>query len=98
MPWDELKTDPEKLTAESAATRMAMGRYAILKASGKTAEALGALEAGKSRLATNSRFLRQLNMEIAAGKLVGSPAPAIQRERGYGEFPGLAACKGKVVL
>lgn len=97
-PWGEFATPPEKNLADAAAARIAIGRSAVLRTQGKSAEALAALEDGKKRLSSGSRYARQIDMQVTADKLVGSPAPAIVRERGYGDFPGLAACKGKVVL
>jgi thiol-disulfide isomerase/thioredoxin len=98
IPWTEFTTDTEKNMADNAAVRLALARSEVLTSQGKSAEAMVALEEGKKHLAPSSRFLRQLDMKIAASKLVGSQAPALVRDRGYGDFPGLAACKGKVVL
>ena len=97
-PWSEFTTDQEKRMADSAAVGLATGRSEALKSMGKTTEALAALEEGKKRLTPNSPYVKQLDMQLTAARLIGAPAPAIVRERGYGDFPGLAACKGKVVL
>ena len=98
VPWDDLKTGREKQQADSVLFTLASGRADILNSKGKAPEALAALEEGRKRLAPSSPAIRMFDMQITAAKLIGAPAPAIVRERGYGEFPGLAACKGKVVL
>jgi thiol-disulfide isomerase/thioredoxin len=97
-PWTEYSTPQEKKTAESAAFGIASGRAEVLTAKGRQAEALEALDEGKKHLPSGSPYIRALDMQITAAKLPGTPAPTIVRERGYGDFPGLAACKGKVVL
>ena len=83
---------------EAATYRLATSRAEILTGDGKTDEAIAALQGAKNRLPAGSRYIRPIEAQLVAAKLVGAPAPAIVRERGYGDFPGLAACKGKVVL
>ena len=98
IPFDKMTTEQDKQAAETAIVQLALGRNEILAASGDTAAALKALEAGAARLGPDSRMARQLTGKLTQAKLIGAPAPEIKKERGYGEFESLAAWRGKVIV
>jgi hypothetical protein len=89
---------PEKSAAESAIVQIAMGRSDLLNRQGKKDEALAALEMGKAKLPSDSRMMRSLDSKIKLAKIVGTPAPALKQDRGYGNFKSLDEYKGKVVV
>ena len=98
VPFDKMTDARDKAAAENAIVQIALGRYDILKAKGDDAAALKALEDGVAKLGPDNRMARQLVGKINQSKLIGSPAPEIKKERGYGQFDSLAALRGKVVV
>jgi thiol-disulfide isomerase/thioredoxin len=98
VPFDQLKTPQELNSADSVVFGFAGARAEILDKNGKRAQALAALEEGKKHLSPNSRYAKAFVAKTNFITIVGNPAPALKRERGYGEFTGLDAYKGKVVV
>ncbi len=98
IPFDKMTDAQEKPAAESAIVQIALGRFDLLKAKGDDAAALKVLEDAVAKLGSDNRMARQLVGKINQSKLIGSPAPEIKKERGYGEFESLAALRGKVVV
>ncbi|MFM9873548.1 MAG: TlpA family protein disulfide reductase [Fimbriimonadaceae bacterium] len=60
--------------------------------------AIGVLDAGLADSRIPDANKRSLKMSKTRLGLMGSPAPAINSERGYGTYPGLDGLKGKVVV
>jgi hypothetical protein len=89
---------PEKMTAEIAIMQIAQGRSALLEKAGKKDEALSALQTGIEKLPKGSRYAKSLESKIKLAKIVGTPAPALKVDRGYGGFKSLDDYKGKVVV
>jgi thiol-disulfide isomerase/thioredoxin len=98
VPFDRMTTGTDKEVAEQARVRLATGRADLLNGAGKHAEALAALRAARQKLADGSPAVRQLDTMLKQAALVGSVAPPLARERGYGDFAGLESLRGKVVL
>lgn len=73
-------------------------RAELLSDAGRKAEALKALDDFMATLDATAPARRQANGARVQMSLPGAPAPAITFERGYGEFKGLEALKGKVVI
>ena len=98
VPFDKLQSPQEKMQADSAIVGVASGRADLLKRLGKSSEIIPTLEAAKKRLSENSRYARSLDSMIKQNRLIGSPAPELKRDRGYGQFTSLESLRGKVVL
>jgi thiol-disulfide isomerase/thioredoxin len=99
VPFDQLKTPQEISSGDSAIYSIAIARADLLDKEGKQPEALATLEEGIKRLSPSSgRLATTLKSKANFIKVVGSPAPPLKRERGYGEFASLDAYKGKVVV
>ncbi len=98
VPFDQLKTPQELNTADSLIYTIGGSRADLLNKEGHRAEALAALEDAKKRLSPNSRYARYFTAKTNFITVIGSPAPVLKRERGYGEFTSLDAYKGKVVV
>ncbi|MBM3493150.1 MAG: TlpA family protein disulfide reductase [Armatimonadetes bacterium] len=98
VPFDKMTTPQDKQASESAIVQIAMGRHDLLKAKGDEKGALVPLEDAIKKLGADHRMARQLVGKINQAKLVGSVAPEIKKERGYGQFDSLAAWRGRVVV
>jgi thiol-disulfide isomerase/thioredoxin len=98
IPFDKMTAPQDKQAAESAIVQIAMGRHDLLVAKGDEKGALVPLEEALKKLGADNRAARPLVGKINQAKIVGSPAPEIMKERGYGQFDSLAALKGKVVV
>jgi hypothetical protein len=98
VPFNNLKTNEEKQIAEYAVANIASGRADILSKAGRKDEALAVLEKGMKQFAPDSRWRKSLESKIKLAKLPGSPAPPLKSERSYGDFKGLEALRGKVVM
>ena len=98
VPFADFKTDQEKNMAETVVVYTATSRSDLLTRLGKRDEALAALESAKGRLSVGSRMLGSLEGKIVQARLPGSPAPELKAAQNIGDFAGLAALKGKVVL
>lgn len=97
-PFDAMTTQQEQAAAEMAIVQIALARADLLMGVGDQKAAVAALEAGKKRLAADSRSLRRLDAKLKQTALIGQPAPELKKDRQYGEFESLAALKGKVVV
>lgn len=73
-------------------------RAELLMDAGRKDEAIKALDTFIGTLDEGSPVRRQANGARVQMSLPGMAAPAITFERGYGEFKGLDALKGKVVI
>lgn len=89
---------PERMWGEMAIVQIAQARAGLLEKQGKKHESLSALTIAIEKLPPDSRNRKQLESKIRLAKLVGSPAPEVVQERGYGDFKGLDSLKGKVVV
>lgn len=94
VPFDQLTPQ----ASDALTFAIADERATLLDKSGKRADAIAALDTAKKHFAPDSQYLKRLTLKGNFITLVGSPAPPLKRDRGYGEFPGLAAYKGKVVV
>ncbi len=98
VPFDQLKTDPEKRLGESAVTALATGRSALYEKAGKKREATAALEAAVKKLGPDSPYASSIVSKLILAKLPGSTAPELVMDRHYGDFKDLASLRGKVVV
>jgi peroxiredoxin len=98
VPFDQLVTDTDKTIADHTRISLATGRADLLNSAGKHAEALAALKAARQKLADGSPVAKQMDNNLKQAALVGNIAPALTKERGYGDFAGLESLRGKVVL
>jgi thiol-disulfide isomerase/thioredoxin len=98
VPFDRMTTGTDKIVADQARIRIATGRADLLNGAGKRAEALAALKAARQKLEDGSPALQQIDSNLKQAALVGSAAPPLNRDRGYGDFAGLESLRGKVVL
>lgn len=87
-----------RMMGEQAAISLASLRAEYLTQKGRRADGLAALEAARKQIGTSSPLRPILEAAIVRSRLVGLPAPALRCDRRIGEFPGLEACRGKVVL
>lgn len=91
-------TDQEKNQIASYVGLIATTKAELLADHGMKDEALKVLTLaeGDSRMTTSgARGVKATKTRLL---LIGAPAPEVKSERGYGEYPGLAGLKGKVVL
>jgi peroxiredoxin len=97
--YSQFQSKEEKQRADSTISLFAGKRADLLTTIGKKDEALQALETAVARLTPDNK---QAQSSLLAKKtqiqITGSPAPALAVERGHGEFKGLNAYKGKVIL
>ncbi|MGC4043229.1 MAG: redoxin domain-containing protein [Armatimonas sp.] len=98
VPFDKLTTETDKVIADQTRISLATGRADLLGGAGKHAEALAALKAARQKLGEGSPAAQQLDSKLKQAALVGNMAPALTRERGYGDFTGLESLQGKVVV
>jgi thiol-disulfide isomerase/thioredoxin len=98
VPFDRMTTGTDKVVAEQARIRLATGRADLLNGAGKHAEALAALKAARQTLVDGSPAAQQMDSKLKQAAIVGSVAPPLARERGYGDFAGLESLRGSVVL
>lgn len=98
VPFDKLTAGSDRVMADQTRLSVAAGRAELLHGSGKHAEAVAALKAVREKLSEGSPVARLLDSKLKQAALVGNAAPALTRERGYGDFAGLESLKGKVVL
>lgn len=96
---------PKPADSDAQAKTRYYGSYAnvvdvkvdLLTEANRKADALKALDEAIATLGDNpsARSLKGAKVRLT---LIDTAAPAITNERGYGEFPGLEALKGKVVI
>ncbi|MCW3055752.1 MAG: thioredoxin related protein, partial [Chthonomonadales bacterium] len=100
VPFDQLKTTQELMYKESFIFRIADARADLFSAEGKQAAAVAVLEEAQKRISPDSYngVAPDFQNKIAIAKLINSSALPLKRERGFGEFPGLGAYKGKIIL
>lgn len=101
------KPDAERLAAfelNSRSTEAAV-KYSIvnkkadlLKSAGKKDEAKALLKAFAGSLDPSLPMARSVNANLKQMEMIGTVAPALGVERGYGDFKGLDSLKGKVVI
>lgn len=82
----------------SAVAQVAEARSELLTAAGRKTDALAALDKGIGALPEGHAAARSLKAGKTRMTMMGQPAPALNIERGYGEFTGLESLKGKVVI
>lgn len=91
--------DQEKARMKSTLASMGQAKAELLNDAGKKQEALDILNGMIAELGgptvPEARSLNGLKTRMT---LIGSPATALNFERGYGEWKGLDALKGKVVI
>jgi thiol-disulfide isomerase/thioredoxin len=88
--------DAMKPRLEALKGTLLTAKIDVYKEAGQREKALGVLdEALKTAEGTAKARLSTLRNQVT---LIGSVAPALTVERGYGNFPGLEALKGKVVV
>jgi len=87
-----------QLQTDSAHFTLIQKKAELLNADGHKAEAVAALDDFVKTLAPDSALLKRVPLVKTQITLPGSVAPALAVERSYGNFPGLDALKGKVVV
>ena len=98
VPFDQFLTPRGVQTADRTAFEIANARADLLENDGRHAEAIASLEEGAKHLSPHSAYAPDFASKTALMKMTGAPAPAHKHDRRYGEFPGLEAYKGKVVI
>jgi thiol-disulfide isomerase/thioredoxin len=99
VPFDQLKTPQEISAGDSAIYSITIARADLLSKEAKPTDAVATLEEGMKRLSpSGTRLASTLKSKANFIKVIGSPAPPLKHERGYGEFASLDAYKGKVVV
>lgn len=83
---------------ESVVSRLYAVKAELYVERGDTSSALKCINEGLALLDKSGAGYRSLNSSKVKLTLTGSPAPALNFDRTYGEFKGLEALKGKVVL
>jgi len=90
---------PQELQAyESVLSRLYAVKAELYVDQGDTSAALKCIDEGLGLLDKSGAGYRSLNSSKVKLTLAGSPAPALNFDRTYGEFKGLDQLKGKVVL
>lgn len=101
------KPDAERLTTfeQSSISQSQAMRFSIvdkkaelLKAAGRKPEALKVLKDFVATVDAKSPIARTANAGLKQMEMIGAPAPTLTMERAYGDFKGLEALKGKVVI
>lgn len=90
--------DQQNQTLDTYRTNSVVGRAELLNTAGKKKEANEVLDKAISASEPSSRATSTLKSAKARMNLMGALPPALNVERGYGTFPGLADLKGKVVV
>lgn len=70
----------------------------LLKGAGRKADAIKVLKDFVATVDSKSPVARTANAGLKQMEMIGAVAPALQMERAYGDFKGLEALKGKVVI
>lgn len=70
----------------------------LLKGAGRKVEAIKVLKEFVGTVDAKSPVARTANASLKQMEMIGSVAPALNMERAYGDFKGLEALKGKVVV
>ena len=92
-------SDPkDKQMEESALYGLASAKIDLYKEANKTKESLNALDEAVKMLDPDSKMVKRFATMRNQITLIGTAAPEIKVERGYGKFAGLSSLKGKVVL
>ena len=92
-------SDPkDKQMEESALYGLASAKIYLYKEANKTKESLNALDEAVKMLDPDSKMVKRFATMRNQITLIGTAAPEIKVERGYGKFSGLSSLKGKVVL
>ncbi len=90
--------EPERAQAENAFVEVELARTKMLMKENKVNEAVQAREEAMRKIRVLSPALKRYNLYWRVLSLPGQPAPDIVRQRGYGNFAGIKALKGKVVV
>lgn len=70
----------------------------LLKGAGRKVEAIKVLKDFVGTVDAKSPVARTANASLKQMEMIGAVAPALNMERAYGDFKGLEALKGKVVI
>ncbi|WP_227625077.1 TlpA family protein disulfide reductase [Fimbriimonas ginsengisoli] len=84
--------------AEAGVYNTASAKMELLRDAGQTDRALKELDASMLRVDEKSQSGSRIKTLRNQLTVVGAPAPVLNIERGYGDFPGLDKMKGKVVV
>lgn len=91
-------TDPEKKQLSGLLSAYYENKAEIFANGGQKDAATKTLEAGLADTRIEETSKRGMKYAGIRMNMVGATPPAIESARGYGEYPGLAALKGKVVM
>lgn len=86
------------LQVENVRAVLGEARMNLYLDAGKKDEAMKVADETLAKIRPESTAARSLKATKIRNTLVGMPAPALAAERAYGEYKGLAALKGKVVI
>lgn len=81
-----------------ALAQIAEARSELLTDAGRKPEAVAALDAAIAKMPEGNAALRTLKAGKTRITMMKQTAPALNYERGYGDFAGLEALRGKVVI
>ncbi|HQU18144.1 MAG TPA: TlpA disulfide reductase family protein [Fimbriimonadaceae bacterium] len=98
IPFATMTSENDQRLADSARVGLTNSRAELLLAAGKKQEALASIDKTLALMKPENASVRTLTGLKTRIALVGSAAPALTFEKGYGEFAGLESLKGKVVL
>ncbi|MDI9639405.1 TlpA disulfide reductase family protein [Kamptonema cortianum] len=91
-------TDADKTALGRALASYYTAKAELYSGAGKTDMAKQVLQAAMADANVGEANLRGLKSLETRITMIGAPAPAVESERGYGNYPGLDGLKGKVVL
>lgn len=92
------ETDQQKQMVDNYKVTSITQRAELLNGAGKKKEANEILDKAIASMDPKSPFIRNVKSAKARINMIGSMPTPLNVERGYGEFPGLAGLKGKVVI
>lgn len=99
VPFAEFTTDQEKGMADNARASIANTRAEILMGLDRKDDAMKALDDAINAMNDpNGAMAKRLTSSKTQYMMIGVMSPPMPSERGYGEYKGLEALKGKVVI
>jgi thiol-disulfide isomerase/thioredoxin len=98
VPFDEFKTDAEKLLADDARISIADAKSHLYLDLGRRNESLKTIDDAMKVVSESSPGFRRLKAAKAQVEMLGGMPPAIPVERVIGQFKDLDSLKGKVVI
>ncbi|HRF59193.1 MAG TPA: TlpA disulfide reductase family protein [Fimbriimonadaceae bacterium] len=98
VPYAELTTEQDKARGDSARSSLAIAKAELLVEMKRKDDAMKALDEAIGAMDPKSPLLRRVKSTMTQYAIVDSAAPAMPAERTIGEYAGLDAYKGKVVI